>query len=323
MDIKLLYDTAVINLPRESLIRCSDKASAVDFRILLYAAIHPDAFATSDAAAALCISEEDVIRSLCFWEKEGVIQLGSKKSLVVSADKAEQKASPKNKTAVIEKEELPEYSSEEMSAIIDGSAALSSLISACQQAVGKIFTVPEVRIIVGLYDFLKLSDEYILSLCAWCVGRGKTSLRYIEKTAVALYNRGIDSAAALNEHLKSIEVYESEESKIRRLFGIGDRTLTSYEKKHLQNWIREWKMPTELIEYAYELTVKNTQKASIPYAGKILEGWHQMKITSVDEARAAAENKRSLPTANGHSFDISEFSKAAMNRKTTKDKGEE
>ena len=67
MDIKLLYDTAVINLPRESLIRCSDKASAVDFRILLYAAIHPDAFATSDAAAALCISEEDVIRSLCFW----------------------------------------------------------------------------------------------------------------------------------------------------------------------------------------------------------------------------------------------------------------
>ena len=48
-----------------------------------------------------------------------------------------------------------------------------------------------------------------------------------------------------------------------------------------------------------------------------------MKITSVDEARAAAENKRSLPTANGHSFDISEFSKAAMNRKTTKDKGEE
>lgn len=317
MNISFLYGNSVLNLPMEKTVESLAAAEADFVRVLIFAAAYPAGFDSASAAETLGMDEAQIVRALCYWEQNGVLSMSD------TSKKAKKKEKKKSESTVLSNDALPEYTSDELAAMVDKSEALEALIAACQQTVGKIFSVPETRIIVGLYDFLGLCEEYILTLCAWCTGRGKTSLRYIEKTAVALYNKGIDDPQKLNVHLKDIEKYESAQEKIRRLFGIGERALTSYEKKYLENWLETWQMPMELVELAYELTVKNTDKASIPYASKILENWEQMGIKTKEEALAVSEKGSQKETKKDHSFDIDEFSSAAMSRKKTAERGEE
>ena len=309
MKIQFQYGTGVLTLPKENTVKNLSSAEMSDLKFLLFLAEDPDSFDINGAAKALDLTEEEIVSAIAFWEKAGVISIGN--APVRRASKAKREiASVLSKEKMLTKNELPEYSGEELASVLKSTPSLSSLISACQQILGKILTVPETRIIVGLYDFLHLEDEYILSLCSWCQSKNKTSLRYIEKTALALVDKGISTPDELNKYFKELEEYKSIENQCRRLFGMGTRALTSPEAKAFDQWINEYKIPFELIEYAYELTVSNTQKPSVPYATKIINSWHDMKISTVDEAKAVGKSKKDL--SHDSSFDISEFSKAAL-----------
>ncbi len=188
---------------------------------------------------------------------------------------------------------------EEIAAVLDSDKDFKHLIDECQNICGRIFTPTDISKLVSIKKELDFDAETILLLFFYysekldAAGR-KLTVSYIEKSAYTLYNQGVRELAGLQEYIKRTEERNRFGYKIRRLFGIGDRAFTKKELGFFDKWNIEWHMPYELIEYAYNITVDTTGKPALDYMSKILSGWHDNNITTIEQAeKIAAEYKQS------------------------------
>ena len=225
-------------------------------------------------------------------------------------EKARKKLRPKNS--------LPEYTSDDVKAAFERSPDLGALIDACQQTMGRMFNNAEAAIIVGLRDYLGLDSEYILMLLAWCVKRGRHALKYAERMAFSLYDRGVDTPAALDALIKWMEEQKKLEGRLRGLLGIGSRAFSAREREAFERWSREWGVNYDMIERAYMVTVDAIGNVSVPYMNKVLESWYERGFKSVleiDEAEAKYRaSKEKDVGSSGGSFDTDEFFQLAVKR---------
>jgi DnaD and phage-associated domain len=223
--------------------------------------------------------------------------------------------------------ELPDYSGVELADLLDRDGRrFGQLIDECQRSLGRIFTNAETSKLVALCDYVGLEPEYVLMVCAYCARKNKNSVRYAERTAVSLYEEGVDSTAKLEEYIKQKEHYESLEYKIREMLGLGARALTKKEKEFLNRWIDEWRFGEDFIARAYEITVKYTDRAALPYLDKILAGWHERGYVTMEQLDAAdAQRKTDKAESTGEnasSFNTDEFFELALKRSYAKLGGE-
>ena len=87
---------------------------------------------------------------------------------------------------------------------------------------------------------------------------------------------------ALEKKLKQIEDFSTVEGFVRRLFGLGERKLTSKETKFVEQWAQE-NYPHTMIELAYEISVNNTGAPSMPYINKTLTNWREAGYRTTEE----------------------------------------
>lgn len=80
---------------------------------------------------------------------------------------------------------------------------------------------------------------------------------------------------------------------IMRAFGQGKRLPAPEEETYMKKWLREYKLPLDVVVTACERTIMRTGGVSFAYADKILREWHQAGVKSqadiakLDEAFAA------------------------------------
>ncbi len=295
------------------------KASKKDIAILLLLAAEP--VAQLDLAAAVAAiaargeyTAAEIEGALAFWRGTGLLctcEQGGQMPVTPAPE------APVSAPRVIPERGLPSYSTEELSSILARREGLAQLLDDCQQAFGKIFNTNEIAIIAGLVDYLGLTGEYVLLLLTHCRNMEKRSLRYVEKMAITLHDEGVHGARELEERLHRIETMASATGRVRAIFGITSRALTSKEKAMIERWVCEMKLDEEMLTRAYEMTVDAIGKPSMPYANKILERWFADGYKTVEDVeRALADYKRKKN--GGSSFDVDEFFEAAL-RRTYKD----
>lgn len=212
----------------------------------------------------------------------------------VSAESEETKAPPKK---ALMRSDLPRYDAATISEICgkDG-GMLAAVIDQCQQIFERMFNPADVSVIVSLNDYLGLEPEYILILCAYYAKKKPgCRLSYIEKTAYTLFNDGITTVAALESHIKSMELYDGVSGKLRKLIGIGDRAFTKKENSKLNHWINDLGYGSDVIEFCYEITVNSIKEFSFDYADKVLEGWYSAGVRNLDDAVKASESFKNDP----------------------------
>ena len=306
MSVEFVYGTRVAVLPH-AVAAHIDKATKKDIRILIELAAAPNATSAAIAAAA-GISAAEVEASLAFWRGTGVLTVVEGEQ-ITSAPTAEAPA-----VKVVAEKGLPSYSTEELSEVLSRRTELAQLVNDAQQAFGKVFNTHEIAIIAGLADYLGLDEEYILLLLTHCRNMEKKSLRYVEKMAITLHDEGVHNAEELEARLHNIEIMASACGKVRALFGISSRALTTKEKAMIEKWICVMRYDEEMLRRAYEITVDSTNKPSIPYANSILERWYAegyRTLADVDEALAEYKRKKA---GDGSSFDVDEWFEAALKR---------
>lgn len=295
-----------------------DKASKKDIKVLLSLAAEPTARLDLAAgcrivAQRLSLTDAEIQTSLSFWRGTGIIEVvEDEESGVAAFDVPATSAAPTVQPRVIADKGLPSYSSDELSGLLQRRGELASLIDECQRVFGKIFTTREVNLIAGMVDYLGFEGDYILLLLSHCVRMEKKSLRYAEKMALTLYDEGVTDSSVLEERLRRIELMASSVGKVRALFGIASRALTSKEKTMIEKWVCTMQYDDDVLRLAYETTVNAINKASIPYANTILERWYaQGYRTITDVERALAEYRRKKTEG---SFDVDDFFEAALKR---------
>jgi DnaD/phage-associated family protein len=112
-----------------------------------------------------------------------------------------------------------------------------------------------------------------------------------------------------------MDLARSTEGQIRKMFGMGSRSLTSKEKRLILSWTEKMGFDIEMIRLAYEITIEAVKEPSVSYANAILEKWYANKIDTpekVDEERQKrAASKAAEPSK---SYDVEDFFDAALRR---------
>ena len=313
------YGSKVAVVPEKAL-EVSARAGEVELRVLLGLCAHGGSVDIKKLARSFSLSEDDVKSALAFWRGAGVIELGDSKE-AVSEEIAAEKVAPaklEEKTSEATKklrraDELPQYTSDQLSDILEQRKETATLIDECQNIMGKVFNVKEINVLMGLVDYLELDCEYIMMLLSYCVSLGKKTLHYAEKLAFALYDAGITTGEQLSAELRRRELASDAEGRIRTLFGIGERAFTTKEKKFISSWINDMNYSIEIIEKAYEVTADATGKGSFPYANTILERWNAAGLRTLDQIETSYKKSGSESPSVG-SFDTDSFFEAAVRR---------
>lgn len=338
MKYKINYGNRVATIPGGAL-EIVSRAGESDLKVLISLCASGGSVDVKKLAKQLGISEESVKESLSFWRGAGVIEQSDGKDAVLEtlSDTASEnmsetstrtatESSPEIKAVKVDgnietvapkklrgADELPKYTSEELSNILETRQDTAALIDECQRIMGKVFNLKEINVLMGLVDYLELDCEYIMMLLTYCVSLGKKTLHYAEKLAFALYDAGITSGEMLAEELRRRETAADAEGKIRILFGVGERAFTTKEKKFISAWINDMGYSIEIIEKAYEVTADATGKGSFPYANSVLERWFAAgfrTLNEIDDSYKSGEGK----VISEENFNTDSFFEAAVKR---------
>lgn len=258
------------------------EAEAPELRLLCAALLSDTPRTAAELSAAAGLSTDEAASAIAYWRGAGVLL--SERSAATQRDTD----LPKPKAP----EPVDPYRSSEYLAqrIEDGN--LRALLSECARIYGQMPNKVEIETVLYLLDACGLEADFILTLFSYCYAMGKKSYRYAERVAKTLTENGIHTVSALDAYIQRQNLFHSAEGKIRRLFGLGERTLTAKESEHVTAWVADFGFDEDVIGLAYDITVNNSGKASIHYAHKILADWHAAGVRSLSEAEAHLERER-------------------------------
>lgn len=326
IDMKIYFEygkkaLALPAVPQKLLLR----AGKTELRLLFVLAQNREVAENYEECADAIAAEFKVTRlaldsALGFWIGAGVLstdkvydpaeERGTLEH-IIETTVSNAKEAPVKRTRVTE---LPQYTGEEFSRVLERRGELSGLIEEAQNVLGKVFNITETQCLVSIAEGLGLDEEYILNLLAYCKRIDKANMRYVEKTAISLYDKGIHSAVQLEEYFRQLDKAASAEGKIRKIFGMGERAFTTKENGFLNDWINKYGFDFEMIKLAYEETVNNTSKPSMSYANKVLESWFADGIKTPEDLGKAKEKRKGATGAQAASFNVDDFFNAAINR---------
>ncbi len=298
------------------------KASLNDIKVLLAISSESgkDDIDLKSVADTLEMDLGVLVVSLNFWQNEGVLSM-SEALRIKAENKVEEsiEKEPESRKALRKTDEIPRYTTEELSVILEKRSETSHLIDECQQIFGKIFNTHEINIVLGLVDYLALGWDYVTELLGFCARQGKHSINYVERTAFSFVESGIDTVEALKIKIAELEVLKTNENFVRKLFGMKSRALTAKEKKCISKWFGDFGYGENIVNKAYELTVASTNEASVPYANAILERWHAEGIKTLEDIEQAEKARAEANKAETEgSFDTDDFFEAALKRSYNK-----
>jgi len=247
----------------------------------------------NDIADKFNHTEKDVLRSLKYWEKQGLItlqydehrQLSSihmedivphkaqkhndgdtfvisvPTKQVVSAPAAPQVPEKPNYTAA----QIKEFSNDPDTAYI---------IFIAEQYFGRTLNSNEMNTIFYIHDELQFSNDLIDYLMQYCVDNNKKDFRYMEKVAINWNQRGIT-----NPKQARAESFKYDENIISIMKALGmENAPTEREVNFISRWQGEYNFSMDIIMEACDRTVLATQKNRLKYCDGILRNWHESGV---------------------------------------------
>ena len=326
MKINPKYKDKIISLPASQVLDNLSEADEAKLKVLIIT-MSDLTSSLSDIANAAGITKEEVKSALAFWkEKDAISVTGLRASYSNNSVERTASHAPEKIQKSYLSMGLPTYNDEEIAAIMTRHPEYLSLVDECSRILETVMNTHETGIILMFREYLKLPDDYIMLLCNHCASIGKTSLHYVRSAAASLVERDITTYNELEEYYALVEKSSTLEGKVRRLFGLGGRSLSKKEKEYIEAWTK-WAFSDEMIEKAYGITVDNTTRPSLKYMNVILENWYAAGITTAEAADHASEDYKKLyktktstgkrcviDDPGGGSFDAGDFFKAALER---------
>lgn len=329
MNIELNFGRRVTVLPSAAYNKL-DSATKTDIKVLFLLSgaddgIDPRSVSVEELADKLGIKVKQVNDAITFWQKAGVMLVTEAESKLeeklvdIKTEKSSQTIESEEKPRVLirRSDEMPSYTTEEISKILEMRQDASYLLDACQRELGKMFSTHDINIIVGMLDYLGVDMGYIVTLLKYCNSIGKRTIRYAEKLAFAFVESGIDTTPALKEKLDELEVMHTNENFVRKLFGMKARELSTKEKNYIVLWFGKFGYDKKMVERAYEITVDNTHEPAIDYTHTILSRWNSDNIRTledVDKSMVAYRTEKSKKENGNSSFDVEDFFASALER---------
>lgn len=171
-------------------------------------------------------------------------------------------------------------------------------------------------------DELHFSTDLVEYLVEYCITKGHSSLRYMNKVALGWADAGIKTVdQAKDDAAAHSQIYYS----VMKALGITGRNLVDSEVSLINKWVGEYGFDIELVKAACSKTISAIQKPSFEYTDSILTNWrkkdvHTLKDVEVLDANFAKANKASATGSSQGTNAANGSSKPKNNNSSSKNK---
>lgn len=171
-------------------------------------------------------------------------------------------------------------------------------------------------------DELHFSTDLVEYLVEYCITKGHSSLRYMNKVALGWADAGIKTVdQAKDDAAAHSQIYYS----VMKALGITGRNLVDSEVSLINKWVGEYGFDIELVKAACSKTITAIQKPSFEYTDSILANWrkkdvHTLKDVEVLDANFAKANKASATGSSQSTNATNGSSKPKSNNSSSKNK---
>ena len=171
-------------------------------------------------------------------------------------------------------------------------------------------------------DELHFSTDLVEYLVEYCITKGHSSLRYMNKVALGWADAGIKTVdQAKDDAAAHSQIYYS----VMKDLGITGRNLVDSEVSLINKWVGEYGFDIELVKAACSKTISAIQKPSFEYTDSILANWrkkdvHTLKDVEVLDANFAKANKASATGSSQSTNAANGSSKPKSNNSSSKNK---
>ena len=148
----------------------------------------------------------------------------------------------------------------------------------------------ELSMIDYFVNDLNMSADLVEYLLEYCIGKGHTSVRYMETVAQNWIAKNITTVQQAKDESRS---FGGDYTVILRELGL-TRKPAPAETALMDKWLSEYAFSLDLIKEACRRTVLQASSPSLSYADSILTRWHNASVRSLrDVARLDADHEAS------------------------------
>ncbi len=240
-------------------------------------------------------TENDVLRAIRYFEKEGAltVMLGEDGEITeidfpAGSDSAEppRAAQPAvSKSSEVTGERMKELGEQD---------DIRELLFIAQQYIGKPLSRSETQKLCFFYDGLRFSPDLIDYLIDYCVSRGHTSFHYIEKVALSWKDQGITT---VHEARMAAGSYHREYYDILKALGINNHHPVEAETNIMKKWLEKYGFSMDLITEACTRTILNAAKPTLNYTDGILSKWYAKGVQTIEDVKRLDEEHAGAASA--------------------------
>ena len=293
--------------------RFINDANASHIRFYLYLMYYSQkhrSFSISKACDFLEDSEKDIMRSINYWEKQGIFKITrSDKNTITSISISDSGltddtfAGSPDEFGPAEVKEVPDPASifTEPEAGINCELDLRQVISKTGDLAGRTLSGSEIDFLCELNEKLNFTTELIIYLYEYCcLTKGINRFNYIKNVALAWADKDILTVEAAKTEA---DIYNTENSVVMKSFGLTRLPGTS-EKQYIDKWFHSYNMSSEMVAEACNRTLMQLSKPDFKYTDGILKNWLANDVTDLagvkKEDKLHYMTKQALKVVNGN-----------------------
>jgi len=244
---------------------------------------------SSMLASILHLLESDIMNAWNYWNDEGVIKF-------TPIDKM----SNFNIEFMDLKEDVIPVSNE-----INLLEELNnSSVKGMLQEIGKLLARPlspkEISTYISWQKDFTFLPEMILLVIQYCITKGKTDYRYIEKVALAWFDANIKTIEDAQTYIKRHEDKWVKYRRILNYLGIKDGEIMKPQEDMLEKWVSLYNFPLEVILKACDICSERLNRADFKYIDGILSSWYKDGIKTLEDI--AIKDSKKVPFKKTNTF---------------------
>ncbi|WP_455721816.1 DnaD domain protein [Agathobacter sp.] len=156
----------------------------------------------------------------------------------------------------------------------------------------------DTNLVLYWLDELHFTPDLIEYLVEYCITKGHSSLRYMDKVALGWADAGISTVdQAKDDAAAHSQIYYA----VMKALGITGRNLVDSEITFINKWSGEYGFDIELIKEACGRTISNIHQPSFEYTDSILNNWRKKNVRSKKDIEVLdesfAKNRKSQAAA--------------------------
>ena len=256
-------------------------------------------------------TERDIVRSLEYWKKCGLLELdydsfgliSGVKFLEMGKTKKAAKSEPVNdafigepasnvtlkvvpdEEPVVKIRENVTYTLEQLKAFKE-SGETAQIVFVAEQYLKRTLSSADIQALYFIYDELKFTCEMTDYLLQYCLDKGKDSFSYIKKVAINWAQAGITTP----KQAKALSTTKYEKYVYTILKALGKSNIPQAPEVDMVNkWYKEYGFDIEVILEACNRTVMATDSHRLEYCDKILSSWKKENVHHMSDIAKADE----------------------------------